>query len=102
MVLKANQYLTYRGKPLVRQNNLIYYGSMSDPYVLFLMILSNKKVTSPDGKVSEIPDQIMVQLVSTDKSKSVSERTVKQYMKNGLYDAMDIGTYWLNKLNSGK
>ena len=44
----------------------------------------------------------MVQLVSTDKSKSVSERTVKQYMKNGLYDAMDIGTYWLNKLNSGK
>ena len=28
--------LTYKGKPLVRKDNELYYGRMTDPYVLIL------------------------------------------------------------------
>ena len=30
------KYLMYRGKPLVREKNVICYGNMSDKYVLFM------------------------------------------------------------------
>jgi hypothetical protein len=38
--------LTYKGKPLVRKDNELYYGSMTDPYVLYLQILT----TTPVGE----------------------------------------------------
>ena len=41
---KGDQFLTYRGKPLVRCGNTIYYGNMTDPYVLYLQITTTKPV----------------------------------------------------------
>ena len=38
----AEQFLTYKGRPLVRGGNTIYYGNMSDEYVCMLQILSTK------------------------------------------------------------
>ena len=35
--------LTYKGRPLVRCGNDIYYGSMTDPYIIYLQVLSNKQ-----------------------------------------------------------
>ncbi len=35
--------LTYKGRPLVRCGNDIYYGSMHDPYVVYLQVLTTKK-----------------------------------------------------------
>ena len=90
-------YIVFRGKPLVRENNLIVYGDMSDKYILFLVILTNKTVDK-DKKV-EIPDKILVQILSTDTSKPAHERMEKQFEKNGLFEAMDIGLIWLDKLN---
>ena len=34
--------LTYKGRPLVRCGNDLYYGSMKDPYVVYLHILNIK------------------------------------------------------------
>ena len=34
--------LTYKGKPLVRKGNEIYYGNMTDPYVLYLQVMTTK------------------------------------------------------------
>ena len=92
------KYLMYKGKPLVREKNVICYGDMSDKYVLFLMALTTKK--TEDGK--EIPDHILAQIISTDPKKSPSEKLEKQFEKNGLYDAIDIGLIWLEKLNRKK
>ena len=39
--------LTYKGKPLVRKDNELYYGCMTDPYVLYLQIQSTKTVRPP-------------------------------------------------------
>lgn len=93
------QNLTFRGKPLLREGNTFCYGSMSDKYVLFMMVLSNKTVKDEKGKDVEVPDKIILQVLSTDTSKPPHERVVKQFDRNGLFDAMDIGLIWLDRLN---
>ena len=96
-----DKFTLYRGKPLVRSNNLICYGDMKDKYILFIMILTTKKLETPDPKAApEVPDMVLVQILDTDKSKPAHERVVKQFEKNGLYDAMDIGIIWLEKFNA--
>ena len=93
------QNLIFRGKPLLREGNTFCYGSMSDKYVLFMMVLSNKTVKDENGKEVEIPDKILLQVLSTDTSLPPHERVVKQFDRNGLFDAMDIGLIWLDRLN---
>ena len=58
------EYIMYCDKPFVRENNTICYGDMTDDYVLFMMILTNKTVDGAGGKKVEIPDQILVQVLS--------------------------------------
>ncbi len=100
---KANgvngDFMVYRDKPLVRQGNMYCYGDMKDDYVLFLMVLTTKNSDIGGEAGKDIPDHILVQIMSTDESKSPSERLAKQFEKNGLYDAIDIGLIWLEKLN---
>ena len=87
------EFLTYKGRPLVRGENTICYGFMEDPYVLQMTIMTEKEV---HGKT--VPDKILIQIVKTDSSLSASERIVKQDMKSGLYDAFEIGLIWLERL----
>ena len=102
-VMDQNKYLMYRGKPLVRDKNAICYGDMSDKHILFMIILSSVMTEgNVPGKKYETPDKILVQILSTDMTKPSHERMVKQFEKNGLYDAMDIGLIWLDKLNGGE
>ncbi|MBQ7291543.1 MAG: hypothetical protein IJW76_07465 [Clostridia bacterium] len=82
------KYITFKGKPLVREKNIICYGNMEDKYYLFLMILTNKKVGG-----AEVPDKILVQILSTEEKNKI----IKQGEKSGLYDALDIGMIWLER-----
>lgn len=82
--------LTYKGHPLVRSKNDIYYGSMEDEFVVFMQILSTKEV---DG--APVADKIHLTLLSTDTSLPPRERMVKQSDKNGLYNALDFAAIWL-------
>ena len=36
--------LIYKGHPLRRIDNLIYYGTMADPYIVMMQILERKTV----------------------------------------------------------
>ena len=78
-------YLTYQGKPLVREKNSFCYGDMHDPAVLFLIVLTNKKFGD-----AEIPDRVLIKLLST-KDRSL----LKQGEKNGLFQALETGLVWL-------
>lgn len=90
--------LTYKGRPLVRSKKEIYYGSMADPYVVFMQVLSTR---AENGE--ELPDKIMVMLLSTDTSLAPKDRIKKQSVKNGLYNALDYGAILLERqLASGK
>ena len=92
------EFLTYLGKPLVREGNLLLYGDMNEPYCLQMMILTEKEV-SVGSVTTTVPDGIIVQILSTDTSKSFTQRLEKQFEKNGLFEALDIGIAWLSKLN---
>ena len=87
---KKKEFLTYKGKPLVRCGNTIYYGNMSDPYVVLLQIVSSKKVNDLD-----VADKVTVQLLTTDPDARPKDRIIKKSEKKGLYQAMDIGSIWL-------
>ena len=82
------KYLMYKGKPPVREKNVICYGDMSDKCYHFLMILTNKKENGID-----VPDRILIQILSTDEK----QRIIKQGEKSGLYNALDIGMIWLER-----
>ncbi len=88
----ANEFLTYKGKPLVRKGNEIYYGDMSDKFVARFEILSSSK----DGKL-EIADKVAIQLLKSDTDAPIEERIVKKSEKNTLFDALDLGFTWLER-----
>lgn len=89
---KKNDFLMYKGRPLVRSGKTIYYGYMSDPYVLILQITSTREI-----KGVEVADRVVVQLVSTDPDARPRDKIVKKAERKGLYNAMDIGTIWLER-----
>ena len=61
--------LTYKGKPLVRKDNELYYGNMTDPYVLYLQIMTTKPVGD-----QQVADKVHLMLLSTDTTKAPQER----------------------------
>ena len=83
---------TYKGKPLVRCGNTIYYGSMKDKYVVKLEIKSKKTV-----KNLEVADKVTVQLMYTDANILSRKQILKTSEKSGLYLAMDIADAWLTR-----
>lgn len=89
---KADEFLIYKGKPLVRCGNIIYYGSMADRYVVMLQVLDTKHV----GDL-EVANKVSVQLQYTDSGIRSRDRVLKKTEKTGLYDALDIGAIWLER-----
>lgn len=88
-----NDFLTYKGKPLVRNGNTIYYGNMSDPYVLCLTVQS----TRDNGNI-EISDNVLIQVINTDPTiVNPAEKVVKKTEKKGLFNALDLGVVWLER-----
>jgi hypothetical protein len=89
---KEPQFPMYKGKPLVRCGNVLYYGSMADRYVVRLEIKSKKKV-----KDMEVADRVSIQLMLTDQTIRNRKQIVKTSEKNGLYLAMDLADVWLRR-----
>lgn len=89
---KKSEFLEYKGRPLVKKGNTIYYGSLADDYVLMLRILSTKQLNGVS-----VADRVMVQLISNDPDLGIGERVIQKIEKNGLYNAMHIGSFWLEK-----
>ena len=90
--MSETKFLTYKGKPLVRKGNEIYYGDMSEKYVIRFEILSSKK----DGKL-EIADKVSVELLDSNTNKPVKERIKKESTKDNLFSALDLGFTWLER-----
>ena len=89
--------LTYKGHPLRRKDNLIYFGSMADKYIIMLQVLSTKKVGELD-----VADKVSVQLQLTDPDLKSRDRVVKKSEKEDLFAAIDLGATWLERAMAGK
>lgn len=85
-------FLMYKGRPLVRSGNTLYYGSMAEKYVIVMQILSTK-----DENDMKMAEKIQIQLMLTDEEIRMKDRIVKKSEKVGLYNAMDIGSIWLER-----
>ena len=82
----------YRGKPLVRSGDTIYYGNMTDKYVIKIDIKTKKTVED-----MEVADKCIVQLMLTAGNSLQKTEFVKTSEKNGLYLALDIADAWLTR-----
>ncbi len=90
--MAENKFLTFKGKPLVRKGNEIYYGDMSEKFVVRFEILSSNK----DGKL-EIADKVSVQLLKSDTDAPIKNRITKESQKATLFEALDLGFTWLER-----
>lgn len=90
---KSEKILEYKGKPLVRSGKTIYYGNMSDPYVICLNII-NEGESIADLKMS---GKVAIQLLNTDDDLSPKDKIVKKSEKEGLFNALDLGAVWLER-----
>lgn len=90
--MAETNFLTYKGKPLVRKGNEIYYGDMSEKFIVKFVILSSKK----DGKL-EIADKVSVELLDSNTDKPAKDRVIKNSTKDDLFTALDLGFTWLER-----
>ena len=84
------EFLEYKGRPLVRKDNDIYYGDLSDNYHVFMMIMAE----APTSNGVDIPAMVMVQLLAKD-----SNRPEKQAVSKSLTDALETASAWLDRYN---
>ncbi|MDR2357189.1 MAG: hypothetical protein LBD92_03760 [Oscillospiraceae bacterium] len=89
--------LEYKGHPLRRKDNLIYYGSMADKYIVMLQVTETKKSGGLD-----VPSKVTVQLQYTDSNLKSRDRVVKKSDKTSLFEAVDVASVWLDRALSGK
>ena len=83
--------------PLRRVDNLIYYGTMAEKYIIMMQILNTKKEQD-----MEVATKVSIQLQLTDPELKSRDRVVKKSEKDSLYAAMDIATVWLDRALAGK
>ena len=91
---KKGEGLVYKNHPLRRVDNLIYYGTMAEKYIIMMQILNTKKEQD-----MEVATKVSIQLQLTDPELKSRDRVVE---KDSLYAAMDIATVWLDRALAGK
>ena len=89
--------LMYKGHPLRRIDNLIYYGSMADKYIIMMQVMNTKKEQDLD-----LASKVSIQLQLTDPTLKSRDRVVKKSEKDSLYAAIDIAAIWLERALAGK
>ncbi len=89
--------LMYKGHPLMRKDNICYYGSMADSHIVILQVLESK-----DFSDLKLATKVSVQLQLTDQTARPRDRIVKKTEKEGFYTALDVGAGWLDRALSSK
>lgn len=87
-----DEFLEYKGRPLVRQDDDIFYGDLSEKYYIYMMIMQNKKVLKGE---KQLPGTIMVQLLNSATQKPEKQ----QIITTGLAEAFDFADAWLTRYN---
>ena len=89
--------LTYKGRPLMRKDNMIYYGSMADSHIVMLQILESEKRQDVD-----VATKVSVELQLTDPNVRAKDSILKKSVKDGFYTALDVGCVWLQRALAAK
>lgn len=90
MAESKKNFFTYKGMPLVRKGNLIYFGNMYDDYVVMIEILGTQKQGGID-----VANKVRIRKMATDPTVPPKDQIVKKAEKESLYEALDIACAWL-------
>lgn len=85
--------LFYRGFPLIRSGNTIFYGSGGDAFATQLTVKDTKRIADAD-----VPNKIMVQLVPKNPADMAKARKGEFI---GFYEALDTAHVWLSEVLFG-
>jgi len=94
---ESNGILTYKGKPLLRKDNLIYYGYFNDSHIIMMQVMETK-----EEKGLTLSTRVRVELQTTDPNVRYRDRVIKKTEKDGLYTAMDVASVWLERALAAK
>lgn len=86
------KFFEFKSRPLIRKDNIIYYGDIKNKYVVKMEIMGTKKVKDLD-----IASKVRIVMVETSSEITDSQKIVKLSEKNGLYPALDIADVWLER-----
>ncbi len=89
---EETKFLTYKGFPLVRNGNTIYYGNMSDEMVANINI---QHASEQNGLM--VADRLMVVLMRTAKDIDPQDMVVKTSNRGSLFEALDVANIWLSR-----
>lgn len=89
--------LVYRGHPLRRVDNLIYYGSMADKYIIMMQVLDKEPL-----KDISLAKRVSIQLQMTDSNLKSRDRVLRTTEKGSMSEAMEFASIWLERALSGK
>lgn len=82
--------LMYKGKPIVRRDNKMYYGFIDDDYIVEIVIKDSEEINN-----LKVASDVSVQLVTNKTKLQGAERIIKSSKKSSLYAALDLGAVWL-------
>ncbi len=82
--------LMYKGKPFVRQGNVIYYGNPTDKYIVTFTLEDFKQV-----KDLQVAQHVTIVLQKNDEYLSQKNKMIKKAERDCLWSAIDIGAFWL-------
>ncbi|MCL2837992.1 MAG: hypothetical protein FWE04_02845 [Oscillospiraceae bacterium] len=85
---KENEVFTYKGKPLLRCENVLYYGNPEDKYIARFTVES-----SDDVMGLPVASRVTIDLMTNEGEER--SKIIKQAERDGLYKALDIGCFWL-------
>ena len=88
------EFFTYKNRPLVRSKDTIYYGRMTDPYVVMMQVKTKKTVNG-----EEVSDLISLQMISTDVTVTPDKMVIKRAEKQGMFQALDVASVWLDRMD---
>lgn len=88
--MAENKLFYYRGFPLIRSGNKIYYGSAGDEFSTLLTIKDTKTIAD-----REVPNKIMVQMLPRNMANMAQARKGEFI---GFYEALDTAHIWLSEV----
>ncbi|MDE6031218.1 MAG: hypothetical protein K2G32_06340 [Oscillospiraceae bacterium] len=87
--MSESNFFYYRGYPLIRSGDTIFYGSGGDEYAARLTIKDTRKINDLD-----VPNKIMVQLIPKNPANLANARKGEFI---GLYEALDTAHIWITE-----
>ncbi len=78
-------------------DNLIYYGSMADKYIIMMQVLDSEPL-----KDINLAKRVSIQLQQTAPNLKSRDRVLRSTEKGSMAEAMEFAAIWLERALSGK